>query len=243
MPLADFYNTLPLAGENPMDYWIRLNKAVDVADECLKRQGRYIETPAHEVTMMFVKHCPDSALSSVLKCRTAEKWTSHEIQEHLIEYQREARTKNQGKTYPPPHHRQVGAHVQIPSPEHVTTDNVRELTCEQIMTGPPSAPPAENACIQSLISLLDRVLEQKAQSVVAAAPSREQTNSFQRRCKVCQATDHSTTMHCRQENLCMSCFQPGHWRKDCRQRRSRHNAPPHPNQPQSGEEQSAASLN
>ncbi|KAK0150690.1 hypothetical protein N1851_008202 [Merluccius polli] len=32
MPLADFYNTLPLAGESPMDYWIRLNKAVDVAD-------------------------------------------------------------------------------------------------------------------------------------------------------------------------------------------------------------------
>lgn len=31
MPLADFYNTLPLAGEGPMDYWIRLNKAVDVA--------------------------------------------------------------------------------------------------------------------------------------------------------------------------------------------------------------------
>lgn len=23
MPLADFYNTLPLTGENPMDYWIR----------------------------------------------------------------------------------------------------------------------------------------------------------------------------------------------------------------------------
>ncbi|CAM4273024.1 unnamed protein product [Leuciscus chuanchicus] len=36
MPLADFYNTLPLAGESPMDYWISLNKAVDVADECLR---------------------------------------------------------------------------------------------------------------------------------------------------------------------------------------------------------------
>ena len=28
MPLADFYNTLPLAGESPIDYWIPLNKAV-----------------------------------------------------------------------------------------------------------------------------------------------------------------------------------------------------------------------
>lgn len=66
-----------------MDYWICLNKAVDVADECLRRQGRNIESPAHEVPMMFVEHCPDPALTSVLKCKTAEKWTSHEIQEHL----------------------------------------------------------------------------------------------------------------------------------------------------------------
>lgn len=35
MPLADFYNTLSTMGENAMDYWIRLNKAVDVAEECL----------------------------------------------------------------------------------------------------------------------------------------------------------------------------------------------------------------
>ncbi|KAI3369532.1 hypothetical protein L3Q82_007742 [Scortum barcoo] len=46
---GDVYNTLPLTGENPMDYWIRLNKAVDVADECLRRQGRNIENPAHEM--------------------------------------------------------------------------------------------------------------------------------------------------------------------------------------------------
>ncbi|KAK0133537.1 hypothetical protein N1851_030956 [Merluccius polli] len=91
MPLADFYNTLPLTGESPMDYWIRLNKAVDVADECLRRQGRNIEDPSHEVTMMLVKHCPDPALASVLKCKTSEKWTANEIQEHLIEHQREAR--------------------------------------------------------------------------------------------------------------------------------------------------------
>lgn len=36
MSLADFYNTLPVPGEDAMDYWIRLNKTVDVADEkCL----------------------------------------------------------------------------------------------------------------------------------------------------------------------------------------------------------------
>ncbi|RXN22067.1 interleukin-1 receptor accessory -like 1-A isoform X3 [Labeo rohita] len=45
MPLADFYSTLPTVGENAMDYWIRLNKAVDVAEDCLKRQGRNLEDP------------------------------------------------------------------------------------------------------------------------------------------------------------------------------------------------------
>ena len=39
MPPADFYNTLPLAGESPMDYWIRMNKAVDVADEMSEKAG------------------------------------------------------------------------------------------------------------------------------------------------------------------------------------------------------------
>lgn len=29
MPLADFYNTLPMPGEDATEYWIRLNKTVD----------------------------------------------------------------------------------------------------------------------------------------------------------------------------------------------------------------------
>lgn len=243
MPLADFYNTLPLTAENPMDYWIRLNKAVDVADECLRRQGRNIENPAHEVTMMFVKHCPDPALANVLKCKTSEKWTSHEIQEHLIEHQREFKKKIQDKTCRPPHHRQFGAHAQVSTLEDATTDNVREHTSEQSMMGPSSTSPVENTCIQSLIGLLNRVLEQKTQSAINTGPSREQANPFQRRCKVCQAVDHSTTMHCRQENLCMNCFRPGHWRRECRQRRSGQNAPPHSNQSQPREGRDTAPLN
>lgn len=62
-------------------------------------------------------------------------------------------------------------HAQIPTQEDLTTDNVMELTSEQNMTGPSFTSPAENTCIQSLIGLLDPVLEQKAQSVAAAGPS------------------------------------------------------------------------
>lgn len=41
MPLADFYSTMPVAGENPFEYWIRLNKAVDAAEEGLSRRAAY----------------------------------------------------------------------------------------------------------------------------------------------------------------------------------------------------------
>jgi hypothetical protein len=60
MPLDDFYNTLPVLGENALEYWIRLNKAVYVADECLRRQGRSTEDSSREVMMMFFETLPKS---------------------------------------------------------------------------------------------------------------------------------------------------------------------------------------
>lgn len=165
MPLAEFYNTLPLIGESPMDYWICLNKAVDVADECLRRQGRNIKDPSHEVTMMMVKHCPDPALASILKYKTAGKWTANEIQEHLIEHQRKARTKSQVRTV---RSKQIGAHAQTLIEEAVTADNTREFTCYQTAVGSPISSQAGSISVRSLISLLDCVLGQKAQTVAAA---------------------------------------------------------------------------
>lgn len=240
MPLADFYNTLPLHGESPMDYWIRLNKAVDVADECLRRQGRNIGDPSHEVTMMLVKHCPDPALASVLKCKTAEKWTASEIQEHLIEHQREARTKSQVRSVRPKH---IGVHAQTATTEVPTAENACEPTSPQNMVGQPPSSPTESVYIQSLISLLDRVLEQKAQTAAVGSSYKGPVNIFQRKCRVCQSSEHSTTAHCRQENLCMGCYEPGHWKKDCQQRRPRHNVTPQQNQAQPQGQQHGARLN
>jgi hypothetical protein len=62
IPLGYFYETLPRQTESCLDYWVRLNKAIDLANECLQRQGKRVDDPGHEVTMMFVKHCPDPAL-------------------------------------------------------------------------------------------------------------------------------------------------------------------------------------
>lgn len=43
MPLADFYATLPLTDEQPFDYWLRLNRAMEVAEDCLKKQKKSVE--------------------------------------------------------------------------------------------------------------------------------------------------------------------------------------------------------
>lgn len=76
LPLADFYATLPKLKENPVDYWIRLNKAADLAVEGLCRQGKQTGNMSDEVALMFVKHCPDPELSYTLKCKPIHEWTS-----------------------------------------------------------------------------------------------------------------------------------------------------------------------
>ncbi len=89
MPLADFYGTVPVVGENPVEYWVRLNKAVDVAEEALNRLGRKMENPCQEAAMMFVKYCPDPTLSAIFRLKAPDKWTASEVQEHLDRYQTE----------------------------------------------------------------------------------------------------------------------------------------------------------
>ena len=91
LPLEDFYTTLPKHQESPVDYWIRLNKAADTADEGLQRQGRKMENISGEVARMFVKHCPDPGLSCIFKCKPISDWTSRDIQVRIDEYQRELR--------------------------------------------------------------------------------------------------------------------------------------------------------
>jgi hypothetical protein len=43
MPFADFYATLPLTNE-PFDYWLRLNRAMEVAEDCLKNTRKVLKT-------------------------------------------------------------------------------------------------------------------------------------------------------------------------------------------------------
>lgn len=58
---------------------------------------------------MLVKHYHDPVLSSVLRSRTAEKWTAKEVHLFIIEDQREVRSKSQGKLSQP---RLISVHAQ-----------------------------------------------------------------------------------------------------------------------------------
>lgn len=86
LPMKDFYNTLPFLGEDAMDYWIRLNKAMDVAIECLRRRGRLVENPSAEVVMMFINHCPDARLALSFQLKDPHEWTAAEVQKKLDSY-------------------------------------------------------------------------------------------------------------------------------------------------------------
>lgn len=94
LPLADFYATLPIHKENPVDYWIRLNKAADRAQESMQRQGNVTSNLNNEVALMFVKHCPDPDLSSTFKWKPIHEWTSKEVQLRIDAHQREVRASN-----------------------------------------------------------------------------------------------------------------------------------------------------
>lgn len=74
-----------------MDYWIRLNKAAELAFEGLHRQGKTTETLNDEVVLVFVRHCPDPELSYTLKCKPIHKRTTREVQLRINDYQRELR--------------------------------------------------------------------------------------------------------------------------------------------------------
>lgn len=91
MPMADFYNTFPKVDESPMDYWIRLNRAIDVADECLCGRNKCVEDPAAEAVMMFVSHCPDPGLALSFQFKPAEQWSVAEVQERLDCHRRDTK--------------------------------------------------------------------------------------------------------------------------------------------------------
>lgn len=212
MPMADFYNTVPFARESPLDYWVRLNKAVDAAEEGLKRLGRHVDNPCQEATMMFVKHCPDPALAAILKFKAPDKWTASEIQEHIDRYQIETREQAFSRSRYP---KLATVHTQAPVPEPPSY-HLRDIPSHQ-ETGAAAPLQCNDSCMRTLISLFERTLSQNSQ-IAGRQDSPSQVHH--KACRVCQSRDHSTVSHCKQKRLCLACFEPNHIKRDCPNRSS-----------------------
>ena len=223
MPLADFYSTVPMPGEDAMGYWIRLNKTIDVADECLRRQGRSIDDPSREVSMMFIKHCPDQSLASVFKFKSAEKWSASEIQERLDEHMQETRNRAIKSFKSGSVAQNVQTQCQVPMVDDVNSSVVNNAPglSTTVSSVPPPAPPAaasvDSDCMKSLVSLLSQLVAQNTQVPASFSTQAVGPRPSQKVCRVCGSSDHSTVAHCRRENRCLKCLCPGHWRKDCPQ--------------------------
>ncbi|XP_055717354.1 uncharacterized protein LOC129810649 [Salvelinus fontinalis] len=206
MPLADVYSTLPVEGETPFDYWIRLNRAIEVAEDCLKRQNKELDNPSRVLTVMFIKHCPNPELSLIFMCKPLHEWTAAEVHGRLEEYQRKCNAPSPLRLAPLvttlTHEvsRPVSAVANCPDPLQQPTNGSSEA-------------------LDRVMGMVERVLEQRPQQPVGGY-----NNRFQRKprrenpplqCKVCGDANHSTMDHCYSNHLCFLCYAAEHTRREC----------------------------
>lgn len=213
MPLADFYGTLPHVGEDPFDYWLRLNRAMDMAEDCLKRQNKKTDDLSRELTVMFIRHCPDPEFSLIFKCRPLEQWTAADVHARLEEYGREKRCRSVSRV--PPTIPLLKQEVTVqPSETKVKTTVKPESALYQIPTKEPVEP------MDRILAMLERVLDQ-GQSRNQAGTERHTFKAQRSRmrptlpCEVCGDTGHTTHFHCRANHLCFLCYKAGHSRVEC----------------------------
>lgn len=206
LPLADFYTTLPEKGENAFDYWLRLHRAVDLAGERLKEQGKTLGSPGTEVTRMFIRNCPSPELSMTFRSKTIDKWTAHEVQDILYEYHSMA-TSSDNKV--------VRENIKI-STQHTATPLPVPPSDGQ---SPPQPPASDSATLERLINMLEKVLLQRpvqpAQNRLPGSRRPRVEGLHNMPCSVCHDATHSTFTHCRDHKLCFLCYSPNHSRGAC----------------------------
>lgn len=215
LPLADFYATQPSAGENPVDYWVRLNTAAEQADRHLKKQGRKLENMSAEISMMFIRNCSDPELSSVFKSKPMSRWTSTEVQEAIDEYQREFLSKRKSGEVKP---------LKVTAAVAYSMLDVKEEVSAREPSSPSPSRPSESSSVEGgaferVLCMLERVLEKTNQ---ATPPGVTQPGQWVRvtPCRVCGDSGHSTRSHCMKEKRCLACFEIGHQKKECTMRRT-----------------------
>lgn len=107
----------------------------------------------------------------------------------------------------------VYSQCHVPIPDNIPVPNTT------VSSVPPPAPmttaSVDNVCMRSLVNLLDKLVTQQTQVPANLRAQATVPRSFQKVCRVCGTSDHSTLSHCKQENRCLKCLSPGHWKRDC----------------------------
>jgi len=173
LPLADFYTTLPEKCEGAFDYWLRLNRAVDLAIERLKDQGKSLDCPSTEVARIFIRNSPSKELAMTFRSKTVDTWSAHEVQDILNV------TKVQEK-------------VSVNKID-VSQATVLPSECQDSS----QARSTESSTLEHVISMLEKVLLQRPTATAARPSSSRQSrpqppfNVTIRLCFQCHSPDHS----------------------------------------------------
>lgn len=215
-PLADFYATQPKKSERPVDYWVRLNEAAELADTHLKRYGGKMENMSSEVSMMFIRNCPNSDLSSVFRCKPISKWSAEEVQEAIDEYERDCKSWKPVSPVPKVVVNQaVVTEKAVGNQVAIGSESVG-ATSPECITGVHTKPNEVNdsGTLERVLKMLERVLERTTLPVSETKP---RTSPWYRAspCAVCGDRSHSTHSHCMKEKRCLDCFEFGHQRRQC----------------------------
>lgn len=210
LPLSDFYSTLPRPGESPVDYWLRVNRAAELADEGLRRQGRRMEYQSEEVARMFVKYCPDPELSSVFKCKSIREWSARDIQLRIDDYQRELRASSRARG-----DGQCSPSTTVPSRSHPTQQAPCPPSCSPVPAVLQSSQETEDRILSRMMAMLEQMMGKVQQRSSAPRGGQLQGGPGENACRVCNDSKHTTVTHCRSERLCFVCFAPGHTKMEC----------------------------
>ncbi|KAL1277394.1 hypothetical protein QQF64_024067 [Cirrhinus molitorella] len=209
VPLADFYTTLPEENENPYDYWLRLNKAADVASECPREQGKTLDKPQMEIVHMFIRHCPSKDLSLTFRSKPIDKWSAHEVQAVLNDYQPDLSFKATSTV-----HRSHSERVSVNKIDVNSVPVPAPSMCEQQKS-------TEFSALEKVIDMFEKVLltntnrthSRPKQQPYSRLPRIEGFDALP--CSICDDAAHSALTHCREHRLRFHCQSPGHSRWFC----------------------------
>lgn len=213
-PLADFYATLPRPNESAFNYWIRVNKSMDLVTDCLQRRGRKVDDPGLEVAMLFIRHCPDAQLATAFKTRPLEKWSVQEVQDMLDSHQRELRLKsNWLSTGATRGQSNIAVESRTTSKQaKEEASDVTHVQPEHKCSQPSARQGSENdGTLTKLVDLLAKALNN-----VGGRPQNQNWKvRSKNHCQICDGRDHSTKTHCIRDRLCFTCFSSDHSCRNC----------------------------